>query len=287
VRRVPIGLLTSTLDPTGSGYTTGISAAPDDTLYVSDLSGHIVKLFPNNTHSVLATGLSSPRGNAYWAPDSVVVAEAGRHRVVLVTPQGTTVLAGGGTFGNLTGSANGFGTAALFPIVWGVAVTPAGAVYVAAGTALRQLTCAPCPAAFFCASGAPAPCPAGSACPLGTLTPAPCAAGTFATGGAAKCTQCPPGSHAPAPGAAACAPCPGGHYCPLGTGATALLTCGVGHFCPDGSAAPRPCPLQVPPAGGWGAQGVQGPAFLVETAGCANHCFWNFSAGADGLLSSC
>ena len=40
------------------------------------------------------------------------------------------------------------------------------------------------------------------------------------------------------------------------------------------------------PAGGWGAQGVQGPAFLVETAGCANHCFWNFTSG-DGVLSKC
>ncbi len=291
VRRVPTGLPTSTLDPSGSGYTSGISAAPDDTLYVSDYNGRIVKLWPNNTHSVLASGLSSPRGNAYWGPDSVIVAEAGRHRIVHVTPQGVTVLAGGGAFGNLTGSANGYGSAALFPVVWGVAVTPAGAIYVAAGTALRVLTCAPCPAAFFCASGggAPAPCPAGSACPLGTVTPAPCAAGSFSGPGAANCTQCAPGSHAPAPGASACAPCPGGHYCPLGTGATARLACGRGNFCPPASAAPRPCPLLVPPAGGWGAQGSQGPAFLTDTAGCANHCFWNSSTGSaeGGLLSRC
>jgi hypothetical protein len=283
---------TTTLDPTGSWYTTGISAAPDDTLYVSDFAGRIVRLFPNDTSTVLATGLSSPRGNAFWAaPDSVIVAEAGRSRVLLVTPQGTTVLAGGGPFGNLTGSADGYGTAALFPAVWSVAVTPAGAIYVAAGTALRQLTCAPCPATFFCAGGVgpPALCPAaGSACPLGSSAPVPCAPGTFASGpGAAACTPCAPGSHAPAPGAAACAPCPGGHYCPLGTASTALLACGVGNFCPDASASPRACPLQVPPAGGWGAQLVQGPAFVIETAHCLNHCFWNFTAGADGLLSKC
>ena len=143
-----------------------------------------------------------------------------------------------------------------------------------------------CPASYFCSSGAPVICPVGSACPLGSFSPVLCAAGTFSSApGAANCTQCAPGSHAPSPGATACAPCPGGHYCPVGTGSTARLACGRGSFCPPASAAPRPCPLQVPPAGGWGAQGVQGPAFLVETAGCANHCFWNLSA--DGLLSRC
>ena len=95
--------------------------------------------------------------------------------------------------------------------------------------------------------------------------------------------SCPAGSQLP-PGAAACAPCPGGHYCAAGAPRRA---CGRGSFCPDGSAAPAACPLQVPPAGGWGAQLVQGPAFVVETAHCLNHCFWNFSAGADGLLSRC
>ena len=37
---------------------------------------------------------------------------------------------------------------------------------------------------------------------------------------------------------------------------------------------------------GWGALQAQGPAFLVETASCLNHCFWNFTSG-DGLLSRC
>ena len=79
-----------------------------------------------------------------------------------------------------------------------------------------------------------------------------------------------------------------GHFCPAGTASTAHLACGTGNYCPDGSAAPRPCPLQLPPTGGWGAQGVQGPAFVVETAHCLNHCFWNYSAGStDGLLSKC
>ena len=170
--------------------------------------------------------------------DSLSVAEAGSSRVLRVTPQGAEVLAGGGASGALAGSADGYGTAALFPAVWSVAVTPAGAIYVAAGTALRLLTCAPCPAGSVCAGGAPLP-------------------------------------------------CPGGHFCPAGTTSTARQACGRGSFCPDGSALPQPCPIQLPPAGGWGAQLVQGPAFVIETAHCLNHCFWNFTAGADGLLSKC
>ena len=55
---------------------------------------------------------------------------------------------------------------------------------------------------------------------------------------------------------------------------------------PTLSGAPTPCPYQVPPTGGWGALQVQGPAFLVETARCLNHCFWNFTSG-DGMLSKC
>ena len=44
-----------------------------------------------------------------------------------------------------------------------------------------------------------------------------------------------------------------------------------------------PCPLAVAPAGGWPG-GVQGPAFVVETAACLNQCFFNVSA--DGSIAS-
>ena len=77
---------------------------------------------------------------------------------------------------------------------------------------------------------------------------------------------------------------PGGHYCPAGTSSWARLNCGRGNYCPDGSGAPTPCPLQVPPTGGWGAMQDQGPAFLEETARCLNQCFWNFTPG-DGLIA--
>lgn len=62
--------------------------------------------------------------------------------------------------------------------------------------------------------------------------------------------------------------------------------CGRGHFCPEDSYVPTPCPFQAPPGGGWGALQAQGPAFLVDTATCRNHCFWNYTSG-DGRLSKC
>ena len=127
-------------------------------------------------------------------------------------------------------------------------------------------------------------CPSGSSCPLGSNTN-----GTFSAAGAGNCTLCPGGTYSRQLGAVSistCQQCPGGHYCPAGTSSWARLSCGRGNYCPDGSSAPKPCPYQVPPTGGWGALQVQGPAFLVETAHCLNHCFWNFTSG-DGMLSKC
>ena len=116
-----------------------------------------------------------------------------------------------------------------------------------------------------------------------------CTAGSYKAFCASSCALCPAGTFNSETGsvsAASCRRCPGGHYCPVGTSSWARLNCGRGNYCPDGSGAPTPCPLQVPPTSGWGALQVQGPAFLVETAHCLNHCFWNFTSG-DGMLSKC
>jgi hypothetical protein len=99
------------------------------------------------------------------------------------------------------------------------------------------------------------------------------------------CLSCPAGTFF-TPAIESCQKCPGGHFCPAGTLSWARLNCGRGYFCPEGSAIPTPCPFQVPPSGGWGALQVQGPAFMVETAGCLNQCFWNYTSG-DGMLSKC
>ena len=146
--------------------------------------------------------------------------------------------------------------------------------------------CVPCPASFYCFSGAPVLCPAGSYCPLSSIHATLCSKGSYSNAGASNCTLCPAGTFTFTTGSTSCQQCPGGHYCPTGTSSWASLNCGRGNYCPDGSGAPTPCPFQVPPTGGWGALQVQGPAFLVETAHCLNHCFWNFTSG-DGMLSKC
>ena len=78
-------------------------------------------------------------------------------------------------------------------------------VTVALPSALRL----PCPASYYCSSGAPVLCPAGSYCPLSSSDPIPCAAGAFSVQGATSCaftaTTCPVGTYAS--GAAACMPC--------------------------------------------------------------------------------
>ena len=167
--------------------------------------------------------------------------------------------------------------------------------------------CTACPSGSFsafpgsynctpCFSGSYAPynnsascltCPAGSFCPWSSsINSTICPKGSFSSAGATNCTLCPAGAFASAAGSSSCQRCPGGHYCPAGTSSWARLNCGRGNYCPDGSGSPTPCPFQVLPTGGWGALHVQGPAFLVETAHCLNHCFWNFTSG-DGMLSKC
>ena len=102
-----------------------------------------------------------------------------------------------------------------------------------------------------------------------------------------SCALCPAGTYSTSYDSATCSQCPGGHFCPAGTSYWARLNCGRGNFCPVGSSAPTPCPFQLPPTGGWGALQVQGLAFLVETASCLNHCFWNSTQSVDGMLSKC
>jgi hypothetical protein len=120
-----------------------------------------------------------------------------------------------------------------------------------------------------CVAPTPSVSPTGtpSLTPTASATRSPCPAGTFST---------EPGS---------CQRCPGGHFCPAGASSRVRLNCGRGNYCPEGAGAPAPCPIQVPPSGGW-PQRAQGPAFLVDTARCLNHCFWNFTSD-DGILSKC
>ena len=146
-----------------------------------------------------------------------------------------------------------------------------------------------CPASYYCFSGAPVICPAGSYCPLSSIN------ATVPQRLLLRCWRFK--LHA-----LSC-----GHlhlyknwlYCLPAMSWWPLLSCwhpllGSSQlrqrqllprwlWC---SGAPTPCPFQVPPSGVWGALQVQGPAFLVETARCLNHCFWNFTSG-DSMLSKC
>ena len=199
-----------------------------------------------------AAAFRNPNGVALDSASNVYVADYNNHAIRKINPVGVvTTLAGwlNGTFAFKDGT----GTAAAFRNPRRVALDSASNVYVAdySNNAIRKITC-PC-------SSVP-----GSYCLSNVLTP--CPGGTFNAnfGGV-------------------CEPCPRGHYCPLGS--SSWNNCGRGNYCPLGSAAPLPCPIQVSPSGGWGAQQVQGPAFIVETAACYSHCFFNLTSG--GPQSSC
>ena len=212
------------------------------------------------------------------------VPEQTNHRLRVVTPNGSvTTLAG-----SVASFSNGFGTAATFNIPFGVTADTLGQLYISdyANNRIRKLLCIPSPSGFYSSSGSPVLCPAGSFCPLSSMNATLCPKGTYSFAGASSCTPCSAGTFSSAPGSTSCQQCPGGHFCSAGTASWASQNCGRGRYCPDGSSAPTPCPHQVPPSGGWGALQAQGPAFLVDTALCLNHCFWNFTSG-DGLLSKC
>ncbi len=270
-------------------------------IYVADAAGNRIRVVSQPSLLVTTLAGSGSGGfsdgvgtsSAFNAPYSlalddlsnVFVADYNNKLVRKVTPAGvvTTVA---GTFATC-GAVDGYSTSATVCSI-GISSQVGGNFVLSdlTSSTIRQLTCVPCPASYYCFSGTPVLCLAGSYCPLSSINATACPKGTYSNTGASSCTICPAGSFTSATGSTSCQQCPGGHFCPTGTSSWARLNCGRGNYCPDGSGAPTPCPYQVPPTGGWGALQVQGPAFLVETAHCLNHCFWNFTSG-DGMLSKC
>ena len=265
-------------------------------VYVADINNNKIRaIYPNQTVFTLAGGSTSgttsgsvngvgtnalflyPYGIAADSSGMVYVADISNHKIRAIYPNQTVItLAGGSATGTTSGSFDGIGTNALFISPRGVSVDSAGIVIVADTNNHKIRKIFP----FLCAPGTFAD--------FTVRRCVMCFPGFFSNTStvASSCLQCPPGTFTPATGSTSCQQCPGGHYCPAGTSSWARLNCGRGNFCPDGSGAPTPCPFQVPPTGGWGALQVQGPAFLVDTAYCLNHCFWNFTSG-DGMLSKC
>jgi hypothetical protein len=240
-----------------------------------------------NHPSALAVSVGS---NGFPSSSAVFVSDEGGHCIRMIFDGRVTTIAGSAT--GASGAADGFGRASTFYYPFGIKAT-AGGILVVADTynsKIRQLTCAPCPASFFCFSGSPVLCPAGSYCPLSSANATRCPPGSYSNAGASSCAPCPAGTFTSSTGSPSCQPCPGGHYCPAGTSTWARLNCGRGSYCPEGSSAPTPCPIQVSPLPytSWPQHplGVQGAAFLDENAGCLGQCFWTLDSGT-GWLSKC
>jgi ATP-dependent protease HslVU (ClpYQ) peptidase subunit len=278
---------------------TGVAVDTSGNVIVTDRQNHKIRLiYPNLTVITLAGGNSSgvtsgsnngvgtaalfsePSGVAVDTSGNVIAAEPSNPKIRLIYPNRTVItLAGGSTTGTTWGSINGVGTAALFNWPIGVAVDTSGNVIVAdlQNHKIRLIypfTCSPGTYANF----TPRSC---IMCPPGSFS---------STSSAPSCSPCAAGTFAKPFGSTSCEVCPGGHYCPAGTSLWARLNCGRGNYCPDGSADPIPCPIQIVPVpdASWASHPLtaQGPAFLVETSSCPNHCFWNFTSG-DGMLSKC
>lgn len=114
-----------------------------------------------------------------------------------------TTIAGSGS---TTPFWDGIGVVATFNEPLHVRIFLAGSLIVAdsRNNRIRQLTCVPCAASYYCNSGTPVLCPAGSYCPLYSINATPCAPGTYApAAGAANCTICPMGTFSAA-GASSC-----------------------------------------------------------------------------------
>jgi hypothetical protein len=304
----------------------GVSVDAFGTVYVADFGNHKIRAIYFNRVVITVAGggasgsqsgnnngigsnalFNQPVGVSVDKFGTVYIAELSGHRIRAIFPNQTVItVAGGGASGTLNGNNNGIGSNALFFNPTGVFVDTFGTVYVAdqGNHKIRVISRTCFPGSYVGSNNSCPPCGPGtfssivdaescSLCPAGSLITNfatscdACSPGSFSpTAGSLNCTLCPSGTFASAPRSSSCQRCPAGHYCPANTSSWARLNCGRGFYCPEGSGVPKPCPYQVPPSGGWGQLKVQGPAFMVETAACVNHCFWNFTSG-DGVLSKC
>ena len=219
IRKISPGGLVSTLAGAGGitfaegagtsatfNFPVGVAVGASGVVFVADAYNNRIRVVgPDGFVSTLAGGASAgvadgvgtlasfhgPRYLAQAANGNLFVADLVSHRIRMVTPLGqATTIAGSSTPGPLGDFADGLGTAALFNNPSGVAVSPAGSVYIGDGYnhRIRALTCMPlgfstqspspsatptAPAAG--ASGSRAPTVTGSATasssPTGTPTP--------------------------------------------------------------------------------------------------------------------
>ena len=201
-------------------YPTGIAANASDFLFVAELFGCRIRMV---SPAYAVTTLTSASGCGYkegaWAAsmygglgliavapnnDLIVADQSGnRFRYLSYASQTTSTIIGTGG----AAQASGFYPASSVSAPGMPYIMPDGTLYTLDTSALGTAICAPCPASFFCASGAPLPCPAGFSCPAGSL----------------NATVCPPGTWS-GPAAVSCAPCGCPSLCAQGS-STDVATC--------------------------------------------------------------
>jgi len=262
------------------------SVLSDKRIYVADWMNHRVRVI-DTVASVVTTlagnGLTSvlnqPTGIAFFDAQTLVVAEFGNHRITLVTiADGKLAYIAGATTNSF---ADGFGLSARFNGPLGV-VMENSVVYVADrdNNRIRWLSCVPCPASFYCFSGAPVICPAGSYCPFSSVNATLSPPGTYSPSpGASSPTPCFSGTYNPLPGQSSCLQCEPGYFCP--SNSTTMTPCGINNYCPRGSSSPTPCPAFLAVDAVLGP--ANGPAYDVDTAACLAHCY----SGGPGQTSTC
>ena len=271
----------------------GIALSPlQDVLYIVDSTNHAVRNFTiadSTVRSLAGGGLSGCAGgnvdgvgtNALFnQPTSIAVAPSGNlfishsNKVVSIAADtlSTATFAGGGAGANAqaSGYADGFGTNALFLVIYALVVDSAGTIFVADAYSnkIRAIT----PAGYVSTiAGLGSGYASGAFNGLGTnaafhtpssivvsnagvvfvgdsdnnairaLTPTPCPAGYFCMNG--SISTCLPGFYCPANSSAPTA-CPSNYYS-TATSAPSIATCTP---CPVGSSCPTkstvvPCPI--------------------------------------------
>ena len=221
-------------------YPTSAVWHPSGVLYVADNDNQRVRSITvsNTTVSTLAgNGIAGgvdgagttatfnrPRGITLDATFSTLyVAEENGNRIrsISLSTALVSTIAGSGA----ASYANGFGASAGFYAPIFLASSPSGVLFAAErNNRIRQLSCVPCPASYYCSTSVPLLCPAGSYCPLSTINPTPCPTGTFSNAAGASsisaCSPCAAGTYSTTPGAnsaAACLPCTVGSYSHAGS----------------------------------------------------------------------
>lgn len=114
----------------------GICIDSANNIYVSDYTNARIRRITSAgvVSTIVSSGISNSYGVAVDSAGNLYIADWFNHRIVKATLSGgtytTSIFAGGGANGTTAGNSIGTGTAALFTYPCGIAVDPAGNVYI-------------------------------------------------------------------------------------------------------------------------------------------------------------